>query len=323
MQALLISMIMGALVVGVKAPVAPVHSAATDTITSTEKVVTIKIDITTGHIVMPTWIAGDGPYWFVLDTGNQNTTIFAHVAENAGLDTEPMGEMGGAGSGSVTVRRAIAVPVGIGEAGTEIRFEEPTVTVLPDAAQLPDFNGKQIAGFLGTTLIERAMTSVDYGAGELVLSPREDYRVPGGAKVLEMKLAFGFPYFEGALTPTLMGKDTEPVAGNYLLDLGATYGLEIDYEDANAIGLVGSDDPQQKQVGQGRGIDGVMFEMRTAPLAQATIGGLELDADAVLFMTTPGGGPPIENLVGAVGSGLFTGGRVTLDYAGGRLIWEE
>ena len=71
------------------------------------------------------------------------------------------------------------------------------------------------------------------------------------------------------------------------------------------------------------GIDGVMFEYRTAPLTHAELGGLVLDESRVLFMTTPGGGPPIENLVGAVGSGLFSGDRVTLDYPGGRLIWED
>jgi predicted aspartyl protease len=57
--------------------------------------VSIDIYTETGHIVMPAWIGGDGPYWFVLDTGNQNTTIFADLAEELGLETSPLGEMGG------------------------------------------------------------------------------------------------------------------------------------------------------------------------------------------------------------------------------------
>ncbi|MFG0314004.1 MAG: hypothetical protein ACF8LL_07450, partial [Phycisphaerales bacterium] len=138
-----------------------------------------------------------------------------------------------------------------------------------------------------------------------------------------IKIAMGFPYFEGRVTPTLMGKKTEPVVGNFLLDLGATYGIDIDFERADALGLVDADDPDQQLAGQGMGIDGVMFDLRTAPLAHATLGGLELDESRVLFMNTPGGGPPIENLVGNVGSGLFAGDRVTLDYERGRLIWEE
>lgn len=285
--------------------------------------VTMAIDTATGHIVLPVHIAGEGPFWFVLDTGNQNTTFFADVARRAGIETEPLGEMGGAGSGSLTVERARDVPVALGEDGDLLLFEDELVTVLPEGARLPDFNGKQIAGFLGATLIERYMTSIDYARGTLTLAERASYDLPEGARVMKIGLSDGFPYFEGQVTPTLMGEPTRPVAGNYLLDLGATYAIEIDFEDADALGLVGSDDPDQRLAGQGMGIDGVVFEYRTAPLRRARLGGLELGEQRVLFMTTPGGGPPIENLVGAVGSGLFAGDRVTLDYEGGRLIWEE
>lgn len=285
--------------------------------------VTMAIDTATGHIVLPVHIAGEGPYWFVLDTGNQNTTIFAYVAQDAGIETAPLGEMGGAGSGSLTVERASDVRVSLGDTGDLLSFTDAMVTVLPDAAELPAFNGKRVAGFLGASLIERYMTGIDYGSGKLILTDRDTYAMPVDAKVMQIKVAMGFPYFEGEVTPMLMGGATEPVIGNFLLDLGATYGVEIDFEQADALGLVGADDPDQQLAGQGMGIDGVMFDLRTAPLANAMLGGLELDETSVLFMTTPGGGPPIEDLVGNVGSGLFTGDRVTLDYEGGRLIWED
>tara|TARA_E500000318_G_scaffold8683_1_gene7955 strand:- start:70908 stop:71855 length:948 start_codon:yes stop_codon:yes gene_type:complete len=314
MPALLMSLILSVCLVG---------SGGEPTPTAVQEPVTMDIDTATGHIVLPVWIEGDGPYWFVLDTGNQNTTIFAYVAEDAGIETEPLGEMGGAGSGSLTVEQASDVRVSLGDSGDLLSFTDAMVTVLPDAAELPAFNGKRVAGFLGASLIERYITSIDYGSGELVLTDREAYEMPDDAKVMQIKIAMGFPYFEGQVTPMLMGKKTKPVVGNFLLDLGATYAIDIDYEEADTLGLVDADDPDQQLAGQGRGIDGVMFEMRTAPLAEAELGGLELNESRVLFMTTPGGGPPIENLVGNVGSGLFMGDRVTLDYEGGRLIWED
>ena len=314
MPALLMSLILSVCLVG---------SGGEPTPTAAQEPVKIEIDTATGHIVMPVWIEGDGPYWFVLDTGNQNTTMFAYVAADAGIETSPLGEMGGAGSGSLTVEQASDVRVSLGESGDVLSFTDAMVTVLPDAAELPAFNGKRVAGFLGASLIERYITSIDYGSGELVLTDREAYEMPDDAKVMQIKIAMGFPYFEGQVTPMLMGKKTKPVVGNFLLDLGATYAIDIDYEEADTLGLVDADDPDQQLAGQGKGIDGVMFEMRTAPLADAELGGLELNESRVLFMTTPGGGPPIENLVGNVGSGLFMGDRVTLDYDGGRLIWED
>tara|TARA_A100000171_G_scaffold51731_1_gene67026 strand:+ start:13086 stop:14033 length:948 start_codon:yes stop_codon:yes gene_type:complete len=314
MPALLMSLILSVCLVG---------SGGEPTPTAVQEPVTIEIDTATGHIVLPVWIEGDGPYWFVLDTGNQNTTMFAYVAKDAGIETSPLGEMGGAGSGSLTVEQASDVRVSLGESGDVLSFTDAMVTVLPDAAELPAFNGKRVVGFLGASLIERYITSIDYGSGELVLTDREAYEMPDDAKVMQIKIAMGFPYFEGQVTPMLMGKKTKPVVGNFLLDLGATYAIDIDYEEADTLGLVDADDPDQQLAGQGKGIDGVMFEMRTAPLADAELGGLELNESRVLFMTTPGGGPPIENLVGNVGSGLFMGDRVTLDYDGGRLIWED
>ena len=48
--------------------------------------VSIEIHTQTGHIVMPVWIEGDGPHWFVLDTGNQNTVFYAQLRETLELD---------------------------------------------------------------------------------------------------------------------------------------------------------------------------------------------------------------------------------------------
>ncbi len=282
--------------------------------------VTIEIDTQTGHIVMPVWIEGDGPHWFVLDTGNQNTTFYAYIAEKLGLETRPLGEMGGAGPGSITVQQASDVRVGMGKDGVEIGFDDPMVTILPDQVMLPAFGDKTIAGFLGATTIERFVTSIDYSDNELIFCHRDSYQLPEHARVMEIKLAFGFPYFEGVVVPTLNNKACDEIAGNYLLDLGDSNGVGLEFEQAQHAGLVDADDPAQKRIGYGQGIDGVRFEMRSAPVQSIMMGGLEMDDPQITFSTTPGGGPPIPNLVGTVGSGSFEGLVVTLDYEGGRLI---
>jgi len=282
--------------------------------------VSVQIHTETGHIVMPVWIEENGPHWFVLDTGNQNTTFFARIAKEVGVETRPLGEMGGAGSGSIKVSQASDVRVGIGVDGSEIEFVDPVVTVLPDAAGLPDFNGKTVAGFLGATFIERYITSIDYTKDELSLMSHDEFVVSDDAQVMDMKLAFGFPYFEGTVIPTIHGENTEAIEGNYLLDLGDSNGIGIEYDRAQICGLIDSDDPAQKIIGMGQGIDGVPFKMKSAPVDSITMGGMSIEDSVVVFSTSPGGGPPIPDLVGTVGSGVFTGSVVTLDYKGGRLI---
>lgn len=285
--------------------------------------VTIEIHTQTGHIVMPVWIEGDGPHWFVLDTGNQNTTFYAHLGEKLGLDMQPLGEMGGAGSGSITVQMANDVHVGLGKDGKEIGFVDRQVTILPDAAMLPAFGDKEIAGFLGATTIEQFVTSIDYAADKLVFTPHDLYVLPTDAKTMELKLAFGFPYFEGTVVPTLLGEPIDAIVGNYLLDLGDSMGVGIEFVQAKAAGLVDSNDADLRTIGSGQGIDGVRFELKAAPAELIVMGGMEMDDHEIHFATSPGGGPPIPNLVGIVGSGSFKGQVVTLDYQGGRLILSD
>jgi len=282
--------------------------------------VSIDIHTQTGHIVMPVWIEGDGPYWFILDTGNQNTVFYAHLGEQLGLDMQPLGEMGGAGSGSITVQMANDVHIGLGKDGKEIGFVDRRVTILPDAAMMPAFGDKDIAGFLGATTIEQFVTSIDYAGDELVFTPHDLYELPKDAKTMELKLAFGFPYFEGAVVPRLLGESIDAIVGNFLLDLGDSMGVGIEYAQANAAGLVDADDSEQRTIGSGQGIDGVRFELKAAPAESIVMGGMRMDDREIHFSTAPGGGPPIPNLVGTVGSGSFKGQVVTLDYSGGRLI---
>lgn len=304
--------------------VEPAHGVASEgQVDHADGAIEIPISTETGHIIMEAWIEGDGPHWFVLDTGNQQTTFYKSLAEKLELETKHLGELIGAGSGSMTVQMANEVRVGFGTAsdGRErAGFVEQEATVLPDAAKMPAFGDKIVSGYLGGSTIERFVTSIDYRRNVLVLTPRDQYAVPEGATVIEMKLAFGFPYFEGSVVPVLYGKAVDPVVGNFLFDLGATYGVEMNYEYAKEYGFVDADDPDQKLVMRAQGIDGVPFEIRSAPVKSMTMGGVELDDQEVVFMTTPGGGPPIENLVGAVGSGSFSDMVVTLDYAGNRLI---
>jgi len=284
--------------------------------------VSIEIYTQTGHIVMPVWIEGEGPYWFVLDTGNQNTTMFAHLAEQLGIESKPLGEMGGAGAGSISVQMASDVHVGLGEDGEQLGFVDEVVTILPDSAILPPFGDKTIAGFLGATTIERFITSIDYEDNELVFTPHDQYTMPQGARVMELDLAFGFPYFEGSVVPVVNGEAVDAIRGSFLLDLGDSNGISIGFEQAKGAGLIDSDDPAQRILGRGQGIDGVQFELRVAPAESIVMGGMKMSDREISFSMTPGGGPPIPNLVGNVGSGSFVGSTVTLDYQGGRLILE-
>ena len=300
----------------------PLTSCATDPVRPRSDPFTMPIRASEGYIVHEVWLNGQGPFWAVLDTGNAQTIVFERVAEQLGLDTDPLGEMGGAGPGTIEVRATRDLPVTLrGDDDQEVSFVDPVAIVLPETATLPDFEGRRIDAFLGASMIERYATTIDYPAGRLRLRDHASYTAPADAQVMAIELTEGFPHFEGRVVAQRAGADTDPVEGHFLLDLGAAYTVQVDFELADARGLLAGDDPDRRVEGKIMGIDGVMMDILSVPASSVEIGGATLDLPRVLLLPVPGGGPPIDGLVGNVGSGCFRSGALTLDYPGRRVIF--
>ncbi|MCA9300796.1 MAG: hypothetical protein KDA28_17120, partial [Phycisphaerales bacterium] len=232
---------------------------------------------------------------------------------------EPLGTMRGGGPGELTVHQATDIAVSVGP----FEFVEPVLVVLPEETGLGDRGDQPIEGILGATLIKRHLITVDYGSGTLTIARPESYEMPEKATVIPIRLAHDFPYFEGEVVPSLMGKPGTPVRGNYLLDLGANHGVLLDHGPAQEAGLLDVDDPDQKTWGIGAGVDGTPRTFMSTPAVSITMGGVAFQDERLQFETAPGFGPPIENLVGNVGGASFRGKVVTLDYANRRIIVSE
>lgn len=282
-----------------------------------------------GHLVHEIWLNGQGPYWAILDTGNQGTLIFERVARELALETAPLGQLGGAGPGSIDVMAAHDLTVGLRGDGPELEWTEPRVTVLPDAAALPEFEGRQVDVFLGASLIAKHLVTIDYPAGRLTLQDRRTYTVPEDALVLDLQLTYGFPHMEGEVRARIAGEPGPAVSGQFLLDLGSPLGLQLDHEPTRAAGLLDESallDPERLVIGQITGIDGVPMDLVVVPTASVHLAGVDLSTthgfSELHPSPTPSGGPPIPELIGSLGSAPFVKGRLTLDYAGQRAVYE-
>lgn len=286
--------------------------------------VTLELDASTGYLIHEVWFDGQGPFTAILDTGNQGTVLFAHVAEELGLETAALGAMTGAGPGSVDVEAAnnVAVTLRDHDKG-ELSWTEPQVVVLPASAAMPPFGGRTIDAFLGASLLDTHRATIDYARGRLTLTPHGEWTPPADAMVLPFELTEGFPHFQGevAVQPET---GAAPITGRFLLDLGAPFGIELEHAEVAERGLLSG--PDRRTEGMMSGIDGVPMEIISAPLAHAKLAGLDVLAqpgfNRAILSPLPGGGPPIADLVGSVGSAPFRAGRLTLDYAAGRAVFE-
>jgi tetratricopeptide (TPR) repeat protein len=148
-------------------------------------------------------VNGKGPYDFAIDTGATQTVISEKLAKDAGLQlvtSTVVYGIGGAGkvetklykmkelvAGDVTVKNT---PVGT--------FNDPLI------AQVAD-------GILGTSIFSDFIVTVDYPAGQLLLT-RKRQAAPAGAEVLPVW------FFSNLL---LLPLDVNGKRGNFIVDTGA------------------------------------------------------------------------------------------------------
>jgi predicted aspartyl protease len=113
-------------------------------------------DARCGHVALPVYINGEGPFLMHLDTGGARTSLSHSVVEKLGLEvTDPPEEMEAVGvGGPVDIKLANVERI---ELGTEV-FENEDVIIV-------DFEGifgTQFDGIIGYSMLKHYRMSVDY-----------------------------------------------------------------------------------------------------------------------------------------------------------------
>jgi len=131
----------------------------------------------TGHVVVPVLVDGKGPFDFILDTGADESAVFAWFAKALNLPKGRAGELSGAtGSAPMTASKVQALTVD----GRTLRdIEADTV---PDRA-----DGVKIAGIAGVDLMAGRLTVIDFGCKTVALLPLQgapaDIAGPGAVAI--------------------------------------------------------------------------------------------------------------------------------------------
>ena len=73
-------------------------------------------------------------------------------------------------------------------------------------------------------------------------------------------------------------------------------------------------------IGSGYDVTGQEISFFSMPARRVGFGDLEVSDTHIEFMTIDGGGPPIENLIGAIGGTFLRAYIVTVDYPNSRMI---
>jgi predicted aspartyl protease len=245
-------------------------------------------------------INGKGPYEFAIDTGATQTVVSEKLAAEAGLtpitSTMVYG-IGGAGKVETKLYKMKEFAVGdVKVKNTSVgTFNDPLISQLAD-------------GILGTSIFSDFVITVDYPAGQLLLS-RKQTRAPAGAEILPVW------FFSNLL---LLPLDVNGKRGNFIVDTGAVTTV-LSHSMAAQLG-VNENTPGAKVdlgiAGVG-GFEGTVLKIpnvtfKTPKNTEAFPQVVSIDLKQISKMIG-------TEVAGVAGYDFFSDYKVTLDYNAGEL----
>jgi predicted aspartyl protease len=259
----------------------------------------------TGHVVVPALVNGKGPYDFILDTGADESAVYAWFAKSLALPKGESRELSGAtGSEQMTVTRLSTLGV------------DGHVVGNIDADTVPDrTDGAKIAGIVGVDLMAHQLAVIDFACKTFALRPVEDVGadiVGNNAKLIKAGSINGGNQL--TLPVTVNG-----VAGTAVLDTGSR-STQINSTFAAAVGISPNSNAF-KDIAT-RGATKTSISARVGPIGTVHFAGItRVDAVARVvdlpYLKEAGlADVPAMNL----GLDLLRGTRLTVDYSA-RRFW--
>ena len=259
----------------------------------------------TGHVTVPAFVNGKGPFEFVLDNGADESAVYSWFAKSLHLPKSGSRELSGA-TGSVPMTGTRLATLAID--GHVIRNV--------DADTVPDrTDGARLAGVAGVDMMANRLAIIDFGCGTFALRPIQSGRpeIVGNATLtnagsIKDGKQFTFPV-------TLNG-----IAGVAVLDSGARSTM-INNEFAAAAGI----HPQSDSFRDGepaRGATATPVRTRVGPIGNVRFAGITRNDVSAKIVNLPYlegaglSGSPMMNL----GLDLLAGTRLTVDYSS-RRFW--
>jgi predicted aspartyl protease len=260
----------------------------------------------TGHVTVPAFVNGKGPFQFILDTGADESAVFSWFAKSLQLAKSESRELSGAtGSVQITGTRLSTLAV------------DGYVIKNVDADTVPDrVDGAKIAGVAGVDLMMNRLAIIDFGCGTFALLPIENARPEIVGKNATLTNAGSIKDGQQLTLPvTLNG-----ISGVAVLDSGARSSM-INNKFAAAAGV----HPQSDAFRDGepaRGATTTPVLSRIGPIGNVRFGGITRNDVTARVVDLPylesaglSGGPALN-----LGLDLLAGTRLTVDYSA-RRFW--
>lgn len=281
-------------------------------------VVEIPFDFWRNEIVLQVKVGGKGPFNMMLDTGTDPSAVDLATAKELGLKLQSLGARA---SGGGTEARVIY--------GTRLPIVEigPPVTVGPlsvknleavaiDLSKMSERLGKPLHGVLGHSFLNGRIVQIDYPNRMLRIYARSPFGKGLIGSNTSKRTVLSFRYDDNVLVDGVF-VNGKKLVGN--LDTGSDDTFKLTPAAVSYLGL--EDEFNRARVTTAVGFNG-LSENRQGKVRNITIGGISLDAPAVVFFGK-GTGRDKKPWGINIGNAFLKDFVVTIDYRSKLLVLER
>lgn len=233
----------------------------------------IPFEFIKNEVIVQVRINGKGPFNMMLDTGTDPSAIDLNTAKELGLKLNAVGKQASGGGTSANLGYQTKFPiVDIG------RLQAKNVDAAAiDLSTVSERMGKKIDGVLGQSLLNKRIVQFDYPKAIVRFYTRSPFPKTTVQPNTATHTTLSFHYDDNVLIDdvTVNGKK---ITAN--LDTGANGNFQLAPAAVSALGL--ETEASKGEVKTSVGYNGA-FESRTGRVRNITIGGISLDAPAVMF----------------------------------------
>ena len=270
----------------------------------------IPIELNNNHIYLRAHINGEGPFWFLLDSGASVTVINRSVADEVGLDLQ--GGIEGRGSGENSVQVALASGVDIAVQGVEIH--DQTIASIPIDSFEP-FEGRAMDGIIGADFFSRFVVEIDYENLILNVYDPSEYTYSGSGEVIPIFFEGSNPVFQGEFDIA-----SQAFGGNVMIDTGASssFGISKPFSELHNLLDLGL---EMIQTPFGMGVGGESRSL-LGRIDLLRLGSFELPNVIAGFSQDEAGAGADPSRAGVLGGEVLRRFNVTFNYSEQQMILE-
>jgi hypothetical protein len=278
-----------------------------------DRALAIPFELNSNKIYLPVRIDGGERGWFILDSGCPITAIDLERARALKLPVEGLRGIGGLGEGGSqrgdTKVRSLSLP------GLELRPER--VWALGVNKPVSPFEGRRIDGLLGVDFLDRFVVRIDYPKGKLDVFSPAAYRPAKGAIAVPLERLGG----HWTVQVTLQPEEGKPIEGKFILDIGVRLPMTVNTPFVNRHALITALGARRRAI-VGGGLGGEVVH-HLARLKSMRVGDLEVKSPYISLSQEKRGVATSDEFAGILGAEVFRRYRLTLDFPGQRVLFEE